>query len=84
MIMMGAFGETKESKLRRKQWKENEEFKTMYQKHRELNKKVDKAGAGELPLSDDAAHDMKKEKLFLKDEMAELIESYKQQLRRPN
>lgn len=63
---------------------ENEEFKAMYQKHRELNKRVDKAGAGELPLSDDAAHDMKKEKLFLKDEMAEIIESYKQEFGRPN
>lgn len=58
---------------------ENEEFKTMYLRHRELNKQVDKAGAGELPLSDDFAHDLKKEKLLLKDEMAEIISSYKQQ-----
>lgn len=59
---------------------ENEEFKTMYQKHRELNKKVDRVGSGELPLSDDAAHDLKKEKLLLKDEMAQMISNYKHAL----
>ena len=59
---------------------ENEEFKAMYQKHRELNKMVDKAGIGELPLSDDAAHDLKKEKLLLKDELADMIMNHKQHL----
>ncbi len=58
---------------------ENKAFKEMYQRHRELNKKVDKVGTGDLPLTDDAAHDLKKEKLLLKDEMAEIIMRYKQQ-----
>jgi uncharacterized protein YdcH (DUF465 family) len=52
---------------------ENDEFKSMYQRHAELNKKVDKAGRGELPLSDQALVEMKKEKLALKDQMTEII-----------
>ena len=58
---------------------ENKAFKERYQRHRELNTKVDKVGTGDLPLTDDAAHDLKKEKLLLKDEMAEIIMRYKQQ-----
>ncbi|MCP4338388.1 MAG: DUF465 domain-containing protein [Desulfobulbaceae bacterium] len=57
----------------------NEEFKAMYQKHSELNKMVDKAGTVELPLSDDAVHNLKKEKLLLRDKMAEIIRNYKLQ-----
>ena len=58
---------------------ENDKFKAMYQKHSELNNKVDKAGSGELPLSDDAVHDLKKQKLLLRDEMAEILTKYKRQ-----
>ena len=56
---------------------ENEDFKSMYQRHAELNKKVDKAGRGELPLSDNALSEMKKEKLALKDQMTEIIHQHK-------
>lgn len=56
---------------------ENESFKAMYQRHAELNKKVDKAGRGELPLSDNALSEMKKEKLSLKDQMTEIIHHLK-------
>lgn len=52
---------------------ENDDFRTMYQRHAELNKKVDKAGRGELPLSDNVLAEMKKEKLALKDIMTEII-----------
>ncbi len=58
---------------------ENEEFKAMYQKHSELNKMVDKTGTVELPLSDDAVHNLKKEKLLLRDKMAEIIRNNKLQ-----
>lgn len=57
---------------------DNEEFKLMYQRHQALNKKVDKAAIGEIPLSDDSVHELKKEKLLLKDRMAEIIKDYKQ------
>lgn len=56
---------------------ENDQFRVLYDKHEELNDTVDKAGSGELPLSDDAMHDLKKEKLLLKDQMAQIIMNYK-------
>lgn len=56
---------------------ENEDFKAMYQRHAALNKKVDKAGRGELPLSDNTLSEMKKEKLALKDQMTAIIHQYK-------
>jgi uncharacterized protein len=52
---------------------ENADFKSMYDRHAELNKKVDKAGRGELPLSNQTLSEMKKEKLVLKDRMTEII-----------
>ena len=56
---------------------EDDDFRSMYQRHAELNKQVDKAGRGELPLSDTALAEMKKEKLALKDQMTEIIHRYK-------
>jgi len=56
---------------------EDDGFKAMYQRHTELNKRVDKAGRGELALSDDTLHEMKKEKLALKDRMMEIIRRYR-------
>jgi len=52
---------------------ENPEFKAMYQRHHELNDKVDRAGHGELGLCDETITDMKKEKLTLLDQMTEII-----------
>lgn len=52
---------------------ENDNFRSMFQRHAELNKKVDKAGRGELPLSDNTLAEMKKEKLALKDQMTEIV-----------
>ena len=53
---------------------ENPEFKKMYQRHAELNKKVDRAGHGELGLCDETVTDMKKEKLVLRDRMMAIIQ----------
>ena len=57
---------------------ENDDFKSMYHRHAELNKQVDKAGRGELPLSDNILSEMKKEKLALKDKMTEIIQHFKE------
>ncbi len=54
----------------------NQDFKSLYQRHAELNKKVDKAGRGELPLSDNVLAEMKKEKLALKDQMVAILHQY--------
>ena len=56
---------------------ERNDYRSIFQRHAELNKKVDKAGRGELPLSDNALVDMKKEKLALKDQMMEIIHQFK-------
>lgn len=55
---------------------ENDNFNSMFQKHAELNDKVDKAGRGELALADDALAEMKKVKLALKDQLTEIIHQY--------
>jgi len=53
---------------------ENPDFRSMYKKHAELNNKVDMASRGELPLSDDALAEMKKEKLALRDRLTRIIQ----------
>ncbi len=58
---------------------DDDEFKTMYERHRELNKEVDKADIGVIPLSDDTLHTKKIEKLLLKDQMADIIRRYQHQ-----
>ena len=56
----------------------NEEFRTLYQRHKELDKKVLDAELGVLPLDDDTLTRMKKEKLRAKDRLFRLYESQAQ------
>ncbi|MFQ6023583.1 MAG: YdcH family protein [Acidiferrobacterales bacterium] len=56
---------------------ESNDFKDLYQKHQELDEKVDKAGLGVLPLDDVTLEKMKKQKLLVKDKMALMIEKYR-------
>lgn len=56
----------------------NEEFRTLYQRHKELDKKVLDAELGVLPLDDDTLTRMKKEKLRTKDRLFRLYESQAQ------
>jgi hypothetical protein len=58
---------------------DNTDFKTLFDKHQELDEKVDKAGNGVLPLDDMTLEKMKKEKLLVKDKMALMIEKYRRQ-----
>ena len=53
---------------------ENDEFRRLFEQHRELDKKVDEADSGVLPLDDLTLHRLKKEKLMLRDKMAVLID----------
>ena len=48
-------------------------FRRLHKKHAELDEQVKAASDGELPLDDLSLEQMKKEKLFLKDEMARKI-----------
>ena len=58
---------------------QNDDFKRLYSKHVELKQRVTEAHSGIIPLDDFSLEKMKKEKLLLKDRMAQMIESYRQQ-----
>jgi len=56
---------------------ENAHFAKIFEKHNELDKKVEEAENGELLLSDTELETLKKEKLMLKDEILHMILTYK-------
>lgn len=57
--------------------KESVDFKRLYDKHINLNREVDSANTGDTPIEDMELEGMKKEKLFLKDQMVQIIEDYR-------
>ena len=57
--------------------KESVDFKRLYDKHMDLNRDVDSANTGDTPIEDMELEGMKKEKLYLKDQMAQIIENYR-------
>ena len=57
--------------------KESVDFKRLYDKHINLNRDVDSANTGDTPIEDMELEGMKKEKLYLKDQMAQIIENYR-------
>ena len=52
----------------------NSEFRTLYQRHKELDGKVRDAELGVLPMDDVTLHNMKKEKLWAKDKLITMWE----------
>ena len=56
--------------------KENEEFLNVYNKHQELDKRVTAAELGTAPMDDLALHQLKKEKLWAKDQLARMMDSH--------
>jgi len=52
--------------------KSNIEFKRLYQRHKELDKKVAAAGHNALPIDDVTLHQMKREKLAAKERLLHL------------
>ncbi len=57
--------------------KDSVDFKRLYDKHISLKREVDSANAGDSPIEDMELERMKKEKLFLKDQMAQIIGDYR-------
>ena len=57
---------------------ENENFKQLYSRHGELKEKVKDANSGAASLDDYALDNLKKEKLYVKDQMAAMINRYRQ------
>ena len=56
---------------------ENNDFKRLYEKHDMLNHRVDEITAGAVPMDDFSLEKLKKEKLLLKDRLANMIEDYR-------
>jgi uncharacterized protein YdcH (DUF465 family) len=57
--------------------KSDSEFRSLYQRHQELDSKVRDAELGVLPLDDTTLHNMKKEKLRAKDRLTNMWERYR-------
>lgn len=57
--------------------KSDSEFRSLYQRHQELDSKVRDAELGVLPMDDTTLHNMKKEKLWAKDKLVNLWERYR-------
>lgn len=56
---------------------ENKDFERLYNKHGELKNKVEQANAGVRPIDDLSLEQLKKEKLLVKDRLANYIEDYR-------
>ena len=56
---------------------ENAHFAKIFEKHNELDQKVEDAEAGRIPMTDTELEPLKKEKLRLKDEAYKMILEYK-------
>jgi len=50
--------------------RENEDFRRIYNRHQELDKRVTAAELGTAPMEDLALNQLKKEKLWMKDKIA--------------
>ena len=55
--------------------RENEDFRRIYNRHQELDKRVTAAELGTAPMEDLALNQLKKEKLWAKDKLAMLMDA---------
>lgn len=55
--------------------KDNEDFRRIYNRHQELDKRVTAAELGTAPMEDLALNQLKKEKLWIKDKLAVFMSS---------
>ena len=56
---------------------QNAHFAKIFEKHNELDQKVEDAEAGRIPMTDLELETLKKEKLLLKDEAYKMIMDYR-------
>ncbi|MGB0712325.1 MAG: YdcH family protein [Gammaproteobacteria bacterium] len=54
----------------------DDEFKQLYQRHQALDKEVDKAGEGRIAMGDLNLEDLKKERLWVKDQIYAKIQQH--------
>ena len=55
--------------------KESEDFRRIFNRHQQLDKRVSEAELGNAPMEDLALNQLKKEKLLAKDKLAYLMDS---------
>ena len=55
--------------------KESEDFRRIFNRHPQLDKRVNEAELGTAPMEDLALNQLKKEKLWAKDQLANLMDS---------
>lgn len=55
--------------------KENQDFLRIYNRHQELDKRVTAAEVGTSPMEDLALNQLKKEKLWAKDQLARIMDT---------
>lgn len=55
--------------------KESEDFRRIFNRHQELDKRVTEAELGTAPMEDLALNKLKKEKLWAKDQLAHFMDS---------
>ncbi len=55
--------------------KESEDFRRIFNRHQQLDKRVNEAELGTAPMEDLALNQLKKEKLLAKDKLAYLMDS---------
>ncbi len=55
--------------------KENEDFRRIFNRHQQLDKRVSEAELGTAPMEDLALNQLKKEKLLAKDRLAYLMDT---------
>jgi len=58
---------------------DSDDFKDLYNKHRELKRRVKDAELGVSPVDDFTLGTLKKQKLLAKDKMAAMIEQYRRE-----
>jgi len=56
---------------------ENAHFSKIFEKHNELDNKIEHAEKGDIPMTDLELETLKKEKLLLKDEAYKMIMDYR-------
>jgi len=56
---------------------ENAHFAKIFEKHNELDQKIEHAESGDTPMTDMELETLKKEKLLLKDEAFKMIMDYR-------
>ncbi len=56
---------------------ESNDFRRLYDKHDDLKKTVQEANEGNISVDEITLDNLKKQKLFLKDQMSKILEEYR-------